>query len=399
MSKTGGNQLPLKGNPKPILEVPPGLKGVVVTDTVLGDVRGLEGFYHYRQYSAIELAENRSLEGVWHLLFEGRLPDARELLAFRREIAPLRVLDPDLLSVLPGIARLGCDWNPLDALRTALSLACSQRSMKPSLDLSEEMTRRDALFVCAQIPTMVGTLWRMRHGLEPLAPDLDAPVCEDFLRMINGTIPAPEVARALEKYWISTIDHGFNASTFAARVVTATGADIGSSVIGAIGAFSGPLHGGAIARSLDTLEMIGTPEKIDSWVRARIAAGQPIMGFGHPVYRTVDPRSRMLLEIVEALGGARAEFAKQVECRVIEILDELKPGRALYANVEFYAGVLLERCGIPRPLFTSTFASSRVIGWCANIIEQASESQIIRPSARYVGPIAPQPVPPLVNAA
>jgi citrate synthase len=401
MSNSRDKSPSTKGNSKsgPTLTAPPGLKGVVVTDTALGDVRGLEGFYHYRQYSAIDLAKTRSLEGVWHLLFEGQLPDADTLAAFRRELAPYRILDPDLLSVLPGIARLGDPWNPLDALRTALSLSCGTRGLGPTLDLAEDRKREDALFVCAQIPTLVAALWRLRHGLEPLAPDPEASISQDYLRMIDGEQPSNEVARALEQYWISTIDHGFNASTFTARVIAATGADMGSSVVGALGAFSGPLHGGALARSLDTLDKIGTPEKIDSWIRERIASGKRIMGFGHAVYRAEDPRSRLLLGIVEDLGGGRAEFARQVERRVIEILDEVKPGRDIYTNVEFYAGVLLERCGIPQPLFTSTFASSRVIGWCANILEQAMETQIIRPSARYIGPSAPQPVPELVSAA
>jgi len=388
-----------KSNTQPALDAPPGLKGLVVTETVLGDVRGQEGFYHYREYSAIDLAQTRSLEGVWHLLFEGQLPDADALAAFRREIAPFRNLDAGLLSVLPGIAALGDPWNALDALRTALSLASSTRVMGPSIDLDDKTKREDALFLCAQVPTLVATLWRLRNGLEPLAPDPLAPICEDYLRMISGTRPEPEVARALEQYWISTIDHGFNASTFTARVIAATGADLGGSVVGAIGAFSGPLHGGSLARSLDTLDKIGTPENIDPWIRARMKAGKRIMGFGHAVYRTRDPRSQLLLDIVERLGGERAAFAKQVERRVVEILAELKPGKKLYTNVEFYAGVLLERCGIPRPLFTSTFASSRVIGWCANILEQAEDSQIIRPSARYVGPPAPQPVPRIFSAA
>jgi citrate synthase len=165
-------------------------------------------------------------------------------------------------------------------------------------------------------------------------------------------------------------------------------------VVGAIGSLSGPLHGGAPSRALDTLDAIGTPENTDAWVRQAIANGDRIMGFGHPVYRTADPRSVMLHEIAESLGGPLVDFAGQVEGTVEKVLAELKPGRELHTNVEYYAGVVMELCGLPRSLFTPTFAASRVVGWCAQIIEQSHDTAIIRPSARYVGPPAPQSVPP-----
>ncbi len=211
--------------------------------------------------------------------------------------------------------------------------------------------------------------------------------------MLTGTEPAPDVARAIGTYLISTVDHGFNASTFTARVVASTGADVGAAVVAAIGALSGPLHGGAPSRALALLDQIGTPDRIDEVVRPMIERGDKIMGFGHAVYRTDDPRSLMLRDVARELGGPLAAFAEQVESRVIELLDELKPGRGLKTNVEFYAGVVMEQCGVPRHMFTPTFASSRVIGWCANILEQAADNKIIRPSARYMGPPPPQPVP------
>ncbi len=164
---------------------------------------------------------------------------------------------------------------------------------------------------------------------------------------------------------------------------------------GAVGALSGPWHGGAPSRALDTLDAIGSPDDVDDWVRPRIEAGEKMMGFGHPVYRTHDPRSVMLRGIAESIGGDIVDFAKQVETRIVEILNEVKPGREIYTNVEFYAGVVMELSGLPRSMFTPTFASSRVIGWCANILEQAAHNKIIRPAARYVGPPPPQPVPAL----
>lgn len=384
----------LKNNThRSLIEVPAGLKGVVVTDTELGDVRGGEGFYHYRQYSAIDLARERSLEEVWHLVFEGELPNPGQLRDFKRELASYRTLDPNVAALLPGISQVGDPWNPLDGLRTALSLACTARGLGPVHDRDPERRREDALFVCAQVPILAAALWRLRHKEAPLEPDTNLGYAADYLRMIADKCPTAERARAIEQYLVSTIDHGFNASTFTGRVIAATGADMGGCVVGAIGAFSGPLHGGSLSRSLETLDRIGTAENIDREIRPRIEAGKLIMGFGHAIYKTRDPRSQLLMEITDSLGGERAALAKEVEVRVVELFEELKPGREIHTNVEFYAGVLLDACGIPRPMFTSTFATSRVIGWTANVLEQALDKNIIRPSAKYVGPPAPQPLP------
>ncbi len=179
------------------------------------------------------------------------------------------------------------------------------------------------------------------------------------------------------------------------RVIASTGADLGACITGAIGALSGPLHGGAPSRALELLDEIGTPSRARSVVTDKVQAGERIMGFGHAVYRTEDPRSRMLRQVAQQLGGPLAELAVAVERSVVEVLAELKPGRELYANVELYAGVVMAACGVPPEMFTPTFASSRVIGWSANVLEQAMDPKIIRPIARYVGPPPPQPVPPL----
>ena len=375
------------------IEVPRGLKGVIVTETGIGDVRGREGFYHYRQYSAIELATTRSLEDVWYLLIHGELPDARRRAEFAAEIAPLRRVPDELRPLLAPIARAAANGGPLDGLRTALSLAGSIRGVRPLMDIDLGTRRSDALFACALTPTLLTALHRLRTGREPVQPRDDLPYAANYLYMLTGREPDPVHARAIERYLISTIDHGFNASTFTARVIASTGADLIACLCGAIGALSGPLHGGAPSRALDTLDAIGTPERIDSWIRERVLAGERIMGFGHAVYRTEDPRSRMLRGIAESIGGDLVELATLVERRVVELLAELKPGRELHTNVEFYAGVVMHLCGLPREMFTPTFASSRVIGWCANILEQAGDSKIIRPSARYTGPVPPQPVP------
>jgi len=205
--------------------------------------------------------------------------------------------------------------------------------------------------------------------------------------------PDPKHVEAIDSYFISAAEHGMNASTFTARVIASTGADLGVCVVGALGALSGPLHGGAPSRALDLLDAIGTEENARPYLTEAVQRGEKIMGFGHRVYKTDDPRSVFLRGVAERIGAEKGGFAKQVEKTVVDVLAELKPGRNLYANVEFYAGVVMDHCGLPRDLFTPTFASSRVIGWCANILEQAAHNRIVRPLARYVGPPPPEPVP------
>ncbi|HEX2275151.1 MAG TPA: citrate synthase [Acidimicrobiales bacterium] len=376
-------------------EAPKGLEGVVVGETEIGDVRGMEGFYHYRQYNAVELAEKRTLEDVWHLLYRGSLPSRAELEAFKAEIAPLREIPDDVEKLLPAIAKAGDHFIPLDALRTAYSLFAYTLDFKSWLDTDMDTLRGDAMRTSAVMPTLIMALYRLSQGQEPIDPHPELPYAANYLYMLKGDIPPPEHARAIEQYLISTTDHGFNSSTFTARVITSTGADLGSAVVGAIGALSGPLHGGAPSRALDMLDAIGTPDKAEAWIREQVNAGKKIMGFGHRIYKTDDPRSVMLRGVAERLGGAKTDFAKQVEKTVVEVLAELKPGRQLYANVEFYAGVVMDEVGIPRTLFTPTFTSSRVIGWTTHVLEQAADNRLIRPSAHYDGPPPPEPVPEL----
>lgn len=385
--------MPINQTATASVDVPRGLAGVVVTDTSLGDVRGREGFYHYRQYSAVELAQTRDFEDVWHLMVHGELPDGARRDVFTAQVRQSRTLPDEVRAALPAIATASARSGPLSGLRTALSLFGAAKGFRPVYDLDAGGRRTDALAASAVVPTLLTALYRLGRGLDPINPRGDLPYAANYLYMLTGSEPDARHAKAIEQYLISTIDHGFNASTFTARVITSTGADVAACLVGAVGALSGPLHGGAPSRALDTLDAIGDPDRIDPWIRERVLAGDRIMGFGHPVYRTEDPRSRLLRGIAQGFGGPRVDFAVEVERQVEAILAELKPGRELHTNVEFYAGVVMELCGIPRDMFTPTFAAARVIGWSANILEQADDPKIIRPAARYVGPGAPVAVP------
>ena len=329
--------------------IPRGLQGVVVADTEVGDVRGGEGFYHYRQHSAIDLALERPFEDVWRLLVDGALPATlAERQGFQAEVRPWRVLPAGVADVLPAVARV----EPADGGPAHRALAGGLgRGLRPLVDLQPEERRADALFLCAVTPTLLCALHRLRAGLEPIEPAPELGWAEDYLRMLTGAPARPEHVRAIEQYLVATIDHGFNASTFTARVVASTGADLGACIVAAMGALSGPRHGGTPSRALALLDEIGGPDvldladpvgRIDAVVRPKIEGGERIMGFGHAVYRTDDPRSLMLRDVARGLGGRQAELGRLVERRVVELLQELKPGRDLRTNVEFYAGIVMD---------------------------------------------------------
>ena len=372
------------------IEAPPGLEGVIVAETSVGDVRGLEGFYHYRQYDAVELADKLRLEDVWHLLFEGHLPTAAERDAFLDEIRPLRKVPDAIEGLLPAIA--SSSKSVMEGVRSAISMVGAAEGFKPTLDIDHTERRANAMRLCSVFPTLIMSIHRLQQGLEPIAPNDELGYGANYLWMLNGALGDPDLGRAVEQYQITTIDHGFNASTFTARVICSTGADVAAAVVGAMGSLSGPSHGGAPSRALDLLDAIGTVENARPYLVDAVTNGGRIMGFGHRVYKTDDPRSLFLRGVAERIGADKLEFAKAIEQTVVDVLAELKPGRNLYANVEFYAGVVMDHTGLPRELFTPTFGSSRVIGWCANILEQAADNRIIRPLARYVGPEPPQPL-------
>ena len=372
-------------DPQPVI-APAGLAGVIVADTALGDVRGAEGFFHYRQYDATRLARDHTVEDVWHLMIRGALPDASAAPAWHAEIAAHLLAVDAYADQLTAVLRAAPSREPLASLRTVMSAYGVLTGDQPLWDLDGGAREQAALRTAAAVPWLVAAAYAVGRGEQPRPVRPELGYVGNYLWMVTGAAPDERAVRALSRYLCLTVDHGFNASTFTARVVASTGADLTACVVAAIGALSGPLHGGAPSRALDALDEMGTVQNAAPWARAQLAAGQRVMGFGHAVYRGLDPRSELLRDTAVELGGDTAELAVQVEQEVVRVLDEAKPDRPLRANVEYYAGVVMQECGIPRALFTPTFACSRVIGWSAHILEQAGVRKIFRPGSRYVGP-------------
>ncbi|MDP1806778.1 MAG: citrate/2-methylcitrate synthase, partial [Acidimicrobiales bacterium] len=292
------------------LEAPPGLEGVIVAETEVGDVRGLEGFYHYRQYNAVDLADKLPLEDVWHLLIDGHLPSPAERQAFADEVKPLRVIPASVADLLPAIA--ASSQSVMEGVRSAMSMVGAAEGYQPTLDIDAAERRRNALQMCAVMPSLIMGIYRLQQGLAVIEPRMDLGYGANYLWMLTGDDFDPDRGRAVEQYQITTIDHGFNASTFTARVITSSGADVAAAVVGAMGALSGPLHGGAPSRALALLEAIGTPENARPYLIDHVTRGEKIMGFGHRVYKTDDPRSTFLRSVAERIGADKIGFAKVV---------------------------------------------------------------------------------------
>ena len=363
------------------LIAPPGLKGLIVADTAVGSVRGEEGFFHYRQYDAVEIARHQTFEAAAALLLDGALPDRGDEGSFRAELAHNRRLDPAALQALTAISHhVG---GPLSGLRAALSLVIEDT---PTLDLSHDERRRRVVRAIGATPTILAALYRLGQGKAPLDADPSLSHAADYVRMVTGSIPEPRLARAVETYLLLTADHGFNASTFTCRVITSTGAGVGSAFAGAVGALSGPLHGGAPSRVLDMIEAIGDPANTEAWAQAQLDSGKKLMGFGHAVYRADDPRSSLLKEVSVGLGGELVDRALEIEARMLDFLARAKPEATIVTNVEFYAAVVMHLAGLDQDMFTPTFTTSRTVGWGAHLLEQAANNKIMRPESRYVGP-------------
>ena len=352
-----------------------GLEGIVAAATGLSQVDGELGQLVIGGFQIDELAPQATFEETTWLLWRGDLPAADQLDRFRADLAAERTLPTATLTVLRECAKANVE--PMDALRIAAG-TLSMASERPAA-------------IVARFPTIVASFWRLRRGSEPLAPRPDLDHAANFLYMLNGTVPDIEQVRALETYLNTVVDHGLNASTFTCRVITSTGSDLVSAVVGAIGALKGPLHGGAPGPALDMVFEIGEASRAEAVLRRKIESGEKLMGFGHRVYKVRDPRADVLAAAVERLS-AHAEdrslyqLARLVEATALRLLEEYKPGRRLQTNVEFYTALLLHGLGFDVSLFTPTFAISRVSGWIAHAMEQKRANRIIRPQSEYVGP-------------
>jgi citrate synthase len=312
------------------------------------------------------------------------LPD--ELTSLRREIAGLRALPAEAMQVVKEAAQTP----PIDALR----MACATLSLDlPNPDgITPDDDLQAAKRLTARFPTIVAAHARIAAGKQPIAPRADLTHAANFLYMVHGKEPDPVAARAIDTYWVTVIDHGMNASTFAARVIASTRSDMVSAVTGAIGALKGPLHGGAPGPVLEMLQEIKSADRAEHWVRNELQEGRRIMGFGHRVYKVRDPRADVLSKAVAAMNTAALEdrqlfdLARSVEQTVLKVLEEVKPGRNLRTNVEFYTALVLQAVGLEPRSFVATFACGRVAGWCAHVIEQHAEDHLIRPQSEYIGP-------------
>jgi len=355
-----------------------GLGEVVAAETRLSEVDGERGELTIAGYPVGELAANATFEETTWLLWHGRLPEAHELAAFRRDLAVRRALPAATVELLHECARRSVD--PMDALRMAAG----------TLSLDVEHAKEGEAIV-ARCPTIVATYWRLRRGEQPLAPRSDLGHAANFLYMLGGVSPDPERVRALETYLNTVVDHGLNASTFTARVIVSTGSDLVSAVVGAIGALKGPLHGGAPGPALDMVFEIGDASRAEPFLRQKIEAGEKLMGFGHRVYKVRDPRADVLAAAAERMYTRAGDMtlytlARAVEATAVRLLEEYKPGRRLQTNVEFYTALLLHGLGLDTALFTPAFAMSRVSGWIAHALEQRRANRIIRPQSAYAGP-------------
>jgi citrate synthase len=367
-------------NDGPGTSVASGLEGVVAAETRLSSVDGEAGELIIAGFPVEELASRASFEETVYLLWHDALPDPGQLAAFRQRLSGRRMLAPATLDLLRAAAAERVDT--MDALRMAAGTA----SLGPVCD----EPYAEALALVAGLPTIVAAYWRLQSGEEPLAPDPALGHAANYLYMLTGEEPGAESVRALETYLNAVVDHGMNASTFAARVIVSTRSDFVSAVVGAIGALKGPLHGGAPGPALDVVFEIGDASRAESVLREKLEGGERLMGFGHRIYRVRDPRADVLAAAAERLyatDGDKAlyELALEVEKTALGLLAEYKPGRILQTNVEFYTALLLHGLGLPARLFSPTFAASRVAGWTAHCLEQQALDRLIRPQSAYVG--------------
>ncbi len=355
-----------------------GLEDVVVSTSEICFIDGEQGRLLYRGYDIHDLVAHASFEETVYLLWHGTLPSRKELDGFRRALATQRRLPPKVLSLLKSFPRKA---NPMDVMRTAVSFL---GMLDPEIeDDSREANPRKATRIQARVPTLVAAWARIRKGKAPVPPDPRLGLAADFLRMLFGKKPSALAAKAMDTALMLHADHELNASTFAARVTVATLSDIYSGVVSGIGALKGPLHGGANVGVIRMLLEIGDVDRAEAWIKNALAQKKRIMGFGHRVYHTEDPRATHLRRLSEALGREVGDLRWYEMSRIVERVVNAEKG--LHANVDFYSASTYYVMGIDPDLYTPIFVASRVSGWTAHILEQQSNNRLIRPRAEYTG--------------
>lgn len=356
-----------------------GLEDVVALTSDLCFIDGKEGRLVYRGYDAVDLSEHATFEEVVFLLWHGKLPDRDQLTMLQKELAAQRSLAPAVRNLLATLPKATL---PMDALRTAVSLAGIYDPDGDAMD--QEANHRKALRLVAQIPTMVATFERMRQGRDVVEPDPTYSLAENFLWMLTGRKPSAQHAKAFDTALILHADHELNASTFSARVTAGTLSDMYSAITSAIGTLKGPLHGGANEQVMRMVDDIGSVENVEPWLEQAFEQKRKIMGFGHRVYKTDDPRAVVLRKISREMSETSGSM--DVYQRLEAISGIVRDQKHLHPNVDFYSGSVYAMMGIPTDIFTPVFAISRISGWTAHVLEQYHNNRLIRPRADYTGP-------------
>jgi citrate synthase len=364
-------------------EFNPGLEGVLAAKTEISMVDGQNGRLVYRGYVIADLAESMSYEEVAYLLWYGELPNQAQLEELTEKLKAHRGLNGPAQAALRG---LPADSAPMDVLRTVISAqGVTSQLRKPDIE--------QAIAYTAAFPTVLAAFDRQRNGKEWIEPRADLDHATNYLYMLTGQEPSADQVQALNSYLVLLADHGMNASTFTARVIASTDSDLASCLVGAIGALKGPSHGGAPSLVMDQLEQIGGPENAEKWGRDALERKVRFMGFGHRVYRTYDPRAKILKAMCERQNPTFYALASKWEEVALKLLQERHPERPQATNVEFYSAGVMQSVGIPKDFFPPTFAISRAAGWTAHVLEQVSNNRLIRPQSEYVGPAPKTPVP------
>ncbi len=357
-----------------------GLEGVVALDSELSFIDGQAGVLVYRGYDIFDLAANASFQEVAHLLWKGHLPNKQELEELQSQLQQERVLPQGVMDM---IKLTSPDANPTAVLRTmtsALALYDPQAD-----DMSMEANYAKSLRILARVPAIIAAFDRVRKGMEPVEPLKTGTTARNFLYMLNGEEPGEAAERTFDVCLVLHAEHGLNASTFAGRVIGSTLSDLYSAVTGAIGALKGPLHGGANIEVMKMLlEIDRTGKDPVEYVKEKLARKERIMGFGHRVYKTIDPRAVILRDMVEDLSEERGQ-RKWYEISTA-IMETMEKEKGLYANVDYFSASIYHMLGIDSDLFTPIFALSRVSGWTAHLLEQWRDNRLIRPRAEYIGP-------------